>query len=105
MEEQVEYNAGKKKERILIGKDIESPCEKCKELSVCNSDCEKYEKFAEEFNPPALKVYSRTEAIERIAKALAFVQAKTFVDENQWEIVMRGCRYEAEAALNALLEE
>lgn len=46
---------------------------------------------------------TRPDAIERMAKALAFVQAKTFVDKNQWEIVMRGCRYEAEAALDALL--
>lgn len=48
---------------------------------------------------------SRQEAIERMANALSLVQAKTFVDEIQWERVMNGCRYEAEAALNALLEK
>lgn len=46
----------------------------------------------------------RKTAIEKMARALAFVQGKTFVNKNQWEIVMRGCRYEAEAALKALLE-
>ena len=48
---------------------------------------------------------TRQEAIERMADALSLVQAKTFVDEIQWERVMNGCRYEAEAALNALLSE
>lgn len=48
---------------------------------------------------------TRQDAIERMANALALVQAKTFVDEIQWERVMNGCRYEAEAALNALLEK
>lgn len=50
------------------------------------------------------RVMPRQEAIERMANALSLVQAKTFVDEIQWERVMNGCRYEAEAALNALLE-
>ena len=85
MEEPVEYNARKKEERIFIttidrAEDIDEFC-------VYGRDC-----------------MTRSEAIEKMAKALAFVQAKTFVDKNQWEIVMLGCRYEAEAALDALLE-
>lgn len=88
-----------KEERIYIrqyGED--NPCDTCEDTSgdECDSCMENYEWNAS---------ISRQEAIERMANALSLVQAKTFVDEIQWKRVMNGCRYEAEAVLNALLEK
>ena len=85
-------------ERICVRR-IPNPCNSCN-IKPCTRKCifgTLYEK--ERYS------MTRAEAIDKMAKALAFVQAKTFVDKTQWEIVMRGCRYEAEAALNALLED
>lgn len=86
-----------KEERIYISKHGENnPCDTCEDTSgdECDSCMENYEWNAS---------IPRQEAIEKMANALSLVQAKTFVDEIQWERVMNGCRYEAEAALNALL--
>ena len=80
----------------LICKDCKDWCEHIDALD--KPDCDNCEDIAD------LPHISRQEAIEKMAKVLAFVQGKTFVNKNQWEIVMCGCRYEAEAALNALLE-
>lgn len=84
-----------KEERILIARSTDYTL----------TDTDKGELFEGRIAPHCANVFTRQEAVERMAKALAFVQAKTFVDKDQWEIVMRGCRYEAEAALNALLSE
>ena len=86
-----------KEKRILIGTDIESPCVKCK-VELCAEKCEEYEKFAEEFNPGALKVFSRQEAINRMANAINVA----YLNRNPDYIVHFGLL--AEAALNALLE-
>lgn len=83
-----------KEERILIARSTDYTL----------TDTDKGELFEGKIAPHCANVFTRQEAIERMAKAIAFAQAKTFVDKDQWEIVMRGCRYEAEAALNALLE-
>lgn len=75
----------------------------CGKSKIRNLECD--DKCFEQCEWKELTGFSRQEAINRMAKALAFVQAKTFVDKTQWERVMNGCRYEAEAALNALLEK
>ena len=74
----------------------------CGKSNIKNLECD--EKCLEKCEIKELTGISRQEAIERMANALSLVQAKTFVDEIQWERVMNGCRYEAEAALNELLE-
>ena len=81
-------------ERILIGTDIESPCVKCKEIDFCEGNCEQYEKFAKEFKPGALKVLSRQEAIEKLARALCGD-----------DVIREGYYQMAETGLNALLED
>ena len=92
-----------KEERILIGKDIESPCVKCK-VEFCAETCEEYDKFAEEFIPSALKVYSRKEAIEKMAKAICWEREHyPFEDLPQYEIDFY--IKQAKAALKALLEK
>lgn len=91
-----------KEERIYLFTD-KFICENCKDWyehidPLDSPDCT-------ECAPADFPYITRQDAIERMANALSLVQAKTFVDEIQWERVMNGCRYEAEAALNALLEE
>lgn len=86
-----------KEERISVIVYEKDPCKNCPGNPM--TDCQVCEKDLR--YDGGMK---RQEAIERIEKALSLVQAKTFVDEIQWERVMNGCRYEAEAALNALLE-
>lgn len=84
-----------KEERILIARST----------YYTLTDTDKGELFEGKIAPHCANVFTRQEAIERMAKALAFKQGKTFVNKNQWELVMMGCRFEAEEALNALLEE
>ena len=74
METPVEYNAGKKEENQLRIAIYETP-----------------ENIIEGGYGDFYNTLDRKTAIEKMAKALAFVQAKTFVDKEQWEIVMRGC--------------
>ena len=95
-------------ERILIGTDIESPCQKCKDISICNADCEEYEKFAKEFNPSALKVYSRQEAYDKMAIAMCRFDcqhtAKKCENCKEWKKYGK-CESLASVALEALLED
>lgn len=46
---------------------------------------------------------TRAEAVERMARAMAFVSNITFVSNEQWKVVENGLRISAEAALDALL--
>lgn len=74
-------------------------CDKSgKWVRITEKDCAKCK-------APVLLGLSRSEAIERMAKAMADVSNITYVSEEQWKVVENGFRISAEAALNALLEE
>lgn len=49
------------------------------------------------------ELYTRAEAVERMARAMAFVSNITFVSKEQWKVVENGLRISAEAALDALI--
>ena len=100
-----------KEERIMIVADEPYYCNSCKKMNNCSKDCEGYKEW---FNRPdtVRHFYSRTEAIERMAKAFCMrsmygcnrcVFGKDKEKCEEW-IAFNHIR-DAEAALNALLEE
>lgn len=93
-------------ENIYIGKQIPNPCQKCRK-EVCENGCKKYDKYYDDFQKSKTYLYSRAEAIERMAKALCLCDD----DGGCKGVCNPKCdvwKYSiphAEAALNALLGE
>jgi hypothetical protein len=86
-------------ERIMIVADEPYYCNSCKKINNCSKDCKGYIQW---FNrpDPIRHFYSKSEAIEKMAKAIKSVpkasgEAVHSTDYAKW----------AEAALNALLEK
>lgn len=96
-----------KEEKILILKITENNCPMFYSYSYGNSCAMngEYPKCLRDKEQGCPFLIKRTEAIERMVKAIAYVSCITFISDEQWEVVINGFKIYAEAALNALLED
>lgn len=95
-----------KEERIMIVADKPYYCNSCNKVNNCSKDCKGY---IEWFNrpDPIRHFYSKSEAIERMEKALFKVDNVLALDIEFEQLTKRkqlAYKVFAEAALNALLE-
>lgn len=95
-------------EKFYIGKQIPNPCQKCRK-EVCENGCNKYNKYYYDFQKSKTYLYSRTEAIEKMAKAIHYYEWAHDKHFPKWDElncdIQNDYKNMAEAALNALLGE